>query len=196
MTPKYVYMRGIEGQSITRVIQVRAGLDRPLTLIPAKFDLEERVRYKIEEVERGRRFKIHFTNIPGPHGSYRGTLELKTNYPERPVIRIPISATFKEIPPVHVFPGRVTMKGVAGQIVTKIVKVRAGRDEPLILEVSSFDLDRKVSYRIEETEPGKNYVIYLTNIPGPAEVFSGTLRLKTNYSGKPVIAIPIRGIFR
>jgi len=196
VTPRNVYLRGLAGQTLTRIIKVRAGLDSPLTITPVKFDLEGRLKYEVEEVEKGKLFRIQFTNIPGPAGSYRGALELKTNYPEKPLIRIPISATFREMPPVHLSPSRVVMRGKAGQIITKVVKIRAGRDKPLKLEAVGFDLDKKMTYRIKETEPGKRFVVYLTSIPGPAEVFSGTLRLKTNYKEKPVITIPIRASFR
>lgn len=37
-----------------------------------------------------------FTSIPGPAGTYRGVLRLKTNYPEKPEITIPIRARFRK----------------------------------------------------------------------------------------------------
>jgi len=196
VTPRNVYLRGLAGQTLTRIIKVRAGLDSPLTITPVKFDLEGRLKYEVEEVEKGKLFTIRITTIPGPAGSYRGTLELKTNYPQRPVIRIPISASFREMPPLHLSPSMVVMRGKAGQIITKAVEIKASRDKPLKLEAVSFDLDKKMTYRIEETEPGKRFVVYLTNIPGPAGVFSGTLRLKTNYKEKPFISIRVRASFR
>jgi len=52
------------------------------------------VYLRIEEVEVGREFRIHFTSLPGPAGTYRGFLKLKTNYPERPEITIRIKARF------------------------------------------------------------------------------------------------------
>jgi len=54
------------------------------------------VTYRIEEVEPGRLFKVHFTSIPGPAETYRGVLKLKTNYPEKPEIIIPIRARFRK----------------------------------------------------------------------------------------------------
>lgn len=194
--PRYVYLRGMAGQVLTRVVTIRTEVDRPLTLTTSRFDLEKKVKYTIEEVQKGKLFRIHISNIPGTPLSYRGVLELRTNYPEKPIIRIPISATFKEPPPVNVSPSRVMMKGVPGQIITKMVKVTAGKDLPLTLKVEGFGPDERMKYRIEETEAGKSYVIYITNVPGGAEVFSGSLRLKTNYPEKPLITIPIRGVFR
>jgi len=55
------------------------------------------VTYRIEEVEPGRIFRVHFTSIPGPSGNYRGILKLKTNYPEKPEITIRIMLNLKKV---------------------------------------------------------------------------------------------------
>jgi hypothetical protein len=56
------------------------------------FSLEGAVRYTLEEVERGRNFKVRFTNIPGVNGSYPGFLKIRTNYEQMPEIVIRILA--------------------------------------------------------------------------------------------------------
>ena len=94
ISPYHVTLYGKEGQSVTRVIDIKAGLDKPLTLTPEGFNLEEKLTYKIEEIEKGRKFKIHFTSIPGPARTYDGFLNLKTNYPKRPLINIRIRGRF------------------------------------------------------------------------------------------------------
>lgn len=86
----------MEGQSTTRVVDVRAELDRPLELTPTKFNLAEKLTYTIEEIEKGRHFQIRFTTLPGPPQTYRGYLKLKTNYPETPKITIRVSGLIKE----------------------------------------------------------------------------------------------------
>ena len=94
LSPKYVYLKGMAGRKITKTVIVKAQEDRPLKLEPSHFNLGKRVTYRIEEVEAGREFRIHFTSLPGPAGIYRGFLKLKTNYPERPEIIIRIRARF------------------------------------------------------------------------------------------------------
>ena len=94
VSPRYVRLYGKEGQSVTRVIEIRAGLEKPLTLEPGQFNLEGKVKYTIEEIEKGRRFKARFTTIPSPSQTYRGFLKLKTNYPEKPEITIRIRGRF------------------------------------------------------------------------------------------------------
>lgn len=97
ISPRYVSFYGKAGQSITKIIEIKAGLKNPLTLSQDQFDLAGKVKYRLEEIDKGRRFKIYFTNIPGQPGNYSGFLKLKTNYPEKPVIIIKIRGrSFKE----------------------------------------------------------------------------------------------------
>ncbi len=90
------YLYGRPGQSVIYAVEVRAQLDRSLTLKPMEFNLDGKVTYTLEEVEKGRRFEILFRNIPGPAETYRGFLELKTNYPENPASKIRIWGRFRE----------------------------------------------------------------------------------------------------
>lgn len=76
------------------MVEIKAGLDKPLALTPEEFNLEGKLTYRIEEIEKGRRFKIHFTSIPGPSQRFNGFLNLKTNYPEKPIINIRIRGRF------------------------------------------------------------------------------------------------------
>ena len=93
----YVSLHGKEGQKVTKMVEIKANLDKPLTLTPEDFNLEGKLTYRIEEIEKGRRFKILFTNIPGPSQGFHGFLNLKTNYPEKPIIDIRIRGRFREI---------------------------------------------------------------------------------------------------
>ena len=94
LSPRYVNFNGREGQSLTRVVEIRAGRDEPLAFIPSQFNLEGKLTYTVEEIEKGRRFKIRFTSIPGPPQTYHGFLNLKTNYPEKPILNIRIRGRF------------------------------------------------------------------------------------------------------
>jgi hypothetical protein len=90
LSPRGVRLYGKEDQIITQVVEVKAGLEKPLELTPSRFNLEENLTYTIEEVEKGKRYLIRFKTIPGPPQAFRGMLRLKTNYPEKPVITIKI----------------------------------------------------------------------------------------------------------
>jgi len=88
----YVLLAGPENQAATRTVEIRAELDKPLTLKPTAFNLEEKLAYTLEEVEKGRSYLLHFKALPGVSGSYQGFLKLQTNYPEKPELTIRIRA--------------------------------------------------------------------------------------------------------
>jgi len=90
ISPRSVYLRGPAGRRVSGTVTVKAGEKRPLTIEETGFDLAAKVTYAIEEVEAGSFFRIRFTTIPGPPGTFRGVLRLKTNYPEMPWIVIPV----------------------------------------------------------------------------------------------------------
>jgi len=96
LSPRYVYLKGMVGQNVTKTVIVKAQEDRPLRLEPSHFNLGRKVTYRIEEVEAGRVFRIHFTSTTNSVGNYHGFLKLKTNYPERPEIAIRIRAKFRK----------------------------------------------------------------------------------------------------
>lgn len=96
LKPRYLLFRGVKDTQTTRTIEITAGLDMPLELEPAQSNLGGNLTYRLEEVEEGRKFKVYFTSLPGASGSFRGYLNLKTNYEEMPVVNIRINATFRD----------------------------------------------------------------------------------------------------
>jgi hypothetical protein len=98
VSPRYVYFSGVSDKKVTKTVKVRAEESRPLKLEEENFSLGNKVTYAIEEVEPGKLYQIHFTSIPGPPGNYRGALKLKTGYPEKPLLRIPIRITLHDAP--------------------------------------------------------------------------------------------------
>jgi hypothetical protein len=96
LSTRYVYLRGLIGEVITKTVKITAKEEKELKLVPSQFNLSEKVTYNIEEVEPGKIFKVHFSSIQGIVGTHRGFLQLKTNYPEKPEINIQIRTKFKK----------------------------------------------------------------------------------------------------
>jgi len=95
--PRYVRLNGREDVRITKSIEIKARLDKTLTLEPGQFNLEGKITYRIEELDKGRNFRVHFTNVPGFTGHFRGFLHLKTNYDEKPMITIGIAGRLRKL---------------------------------------------------------------------------------------------------
>jgi hypothetical protein len=90
VNPKYVYLQTDGAKEATRGVEITAGLDKPLSIEPAEFDLENQVAYSIHEIEKGRKYRIIFTTLPGTQRAPSGVLKLKTNYSEKPELAIKI----------------------------------------------------------------------------------------------------------
>lgn len=88
LTPKYVYLSGDAEQTVARVVEIKAELDKPLEITPGEFNLEQKVNFKVEEIEKGRKYQVRFESIPGSPQTYQGFLKIKTNYAEKPEMTI------------------------------------------------------------------------------------------------------------
>jgi len=126
-------------------------------------------------------------NTRGYRGNILKKARIYTNEPGNKYQAVGIKAFVRV--PILVSAGHVYLRGPADRALTKIVGIRAGMDKPLSLEQSQFTLNGKVTYRIEELEPGKNFRLHFTSIPGKAGNYRGVLKLKTNYSEKPELII-------
>ncbi|MDD5205517.1 MAG: hypothetical protein PHS17_08850 [Desulfobacterales bacterium] len=89
-----IYLEGQQDQIVKGSVGIKGVKGRELRLEPSNFDLQNKVVYTIEEVEPGKRYIAHFSNVPGLSGIAYGQLRLKTNYPEKPEVSIRIRCRF------------------------------------------------------------------------------------------------------
>jgi len=133
-------------------------------------------------------------NTSGFRGSISKTARVYTNDAHKKIAYLRVKAFVKA--PIYISSRYIYLKGLPEEIVKKTITLRSEEKRPLKLETIHFNLNNKVSYRIEEVEPGRLFLIHFTNIPGPTGIFHGILKLKTNYPEKPEINISIRGKFQ
>jgi len=94
VSPRYASFYGFEKDVPSVPVTIEAGLEKALSLEPGAFSLEGKVEYTIQEVKKGRTFEIIFHALPRTAGAFRGYLNLKTNYPEKPLLNIRIIGRF------------------------------------------------------------------------------------------------------
>jgi len=95
VSPQKIKLVGYEGTVITESVIISANMERPLEIEPTQLNLSERVTYEIEVIEPGRIFKVNFKYTPLEGDNLNGTLIIKTGYPEKPNIAIPVNARFQ-----------------------------------------------------------------------------------------------------
>jgi hypothetical protein len=94
LSSKIVFLQGKRTVAAKRTVEVKGGLEKPLKIEPVEFSLSDRLSYEIVEVNPGKLYQVHFTSIPNTGDSFQGILRLKTNYPEKPEIRIYLRGRF------------------------------------------------------------------------------------------------------
>ena len=94
VSEKMVLLKGAYQEIVTKTVDIKGELKEPLKLEPIEFTLDKKAKFNIEEVTKGKHFRVTFTSIPNVGNSYRGILKLKTNYPEKPELVIYVMGKF------------------------------------------------------------------------------------------------------
>jgi hypothetical protein len=79
----------------TAEVEISTGLDRDLILTPERFTLSGKLTYSLAEIEKGKRYRVTFQNVTRKRENYRGSLKLKTNFPEKPEVTLWIIGRFE-----------------------------------------------------------------------------------------------------
>ena len=219
VSSRYVHLYGKGGGAVSKTIKILAELDKPLDLSVIDFTLENKLKYAIETVRKGKEYRIRFTSVGGVKENFRGFLKLKTNYPEKPEISIVINGRFKPTKtptrppssgvkkgapvrgentvkaPIYVSSRYIRLYGKKGAEITKTVEIRGELNKSLNLTIMEFNLNDKLKYTIETVEKGKKYRIKFSTIPGENRNYNGILKLRTSYPEMPMITFVIHGRF-
>lgn len=90
-----VTLTGKKGERKSVEVLISAGIDKPLNIEPEGFTLDkDKISYSLETVEAGKQYRVVFKNNPDIQGIFNGELRLKTNYAEKPRIKIGIRSRF------------------------------------------------------------------------------------------------------
>jgi len=96
VSPRFVILRGRADRELSQNVKIEAGLEKPLLIEADRSRLEGRVRYEIQEIEKGRAYQIRFTSVPGKPGRFSGFLNVTTNYEEKPLLNIRVRTDLRE----------------------------------------------------------------------------------------------------
>ena len=94
VSDKVVFLQGTTQETITKSIDIKGEINKPLKLEPVDYTLDKKVKFNIEEVTKGKHYRITFTSIPNVGNYYQGLLKLRTGYPEKPELVIHVRGKF------------------------------------------------------------------------------------------------------
>ena len=132
--------------------------------------------------------KVHTRGRPG---TFRKSARVYTNDPFKKIQLITVRATVRV--PVALSTTYLYFAGLSDSPITKTVAIESKDESNIRVEALSFNLDSRLSYRIEEVNPGRKFRVHVTTIPGTSGTYLGALKLKTNHPKKPTVTIRIRG---
>ena len=165
MKPRSVHLRGFKGDQITGEVTIHAYEDLPLTLKPSKFSISNKVDYEIKTIEEGKIYRLTFQDKLRQKGNYRGILEIKTNYPEKPTLKIRVYGKIKgslQVTPERIYLGRVDMTRLKTSK-TKMVrsfKVKYAVKGEFKIEKIDYNHDL-FEVKLREIEAGRIYDVEL-----------------------------------
>jgi hypothetical protein len=94
LSARMVLLQGTTHEAITGTVDIKGELDKPLKLEPVGYTLDRKVKFNIEEISRGKQYRVTFTSIPNVGNYYQGILKLRTSYPEKPELVIFVRGKF------------------------------------------------------------------------------------------------------
>jgi len=94
VSDRVVLLQGTTREAVSRTVDIRGKLDKPLKLEPIDYTLDKKVTFSIEELTKEKHYRVTFTSIPHVGNYYQGLLRLKTSYPEKPEVMIHVRGRF------------------------------------------------------------------------------------------------------
>jgi hypothetical protein len=94
VSPPNAYIRKSGDAFIDAVATISTDREPSLELEVASFNIPEKVKYTIDEIIKGKTFKVTFSQIQKSDEAYSGLLILKTNYKDKPTLRILVRSRF------------------------------------------------------------------------------------------------------
>jgi hypothetical protein len=125
----------------------------------------------------------------GYQGNVHKAAQVVTNDPRRRKLVIGLKGTIWA--PIIQKPQRVYLTGVVGDKIEGKAYLLAQKPEPLTLELVKVFPPDKIAAELKETEPGRVYELRVTNKTEKEERYAGRIIVKTNYSEKPQLSIPV-----
>lgn len=196
-----VPLRGMVGQEITNTIIVKGQKQEPLKLKVSSISVPEKVAVQLHRQEKEGSYLLAFSNKLKQEGFYVGDVNLATNYPDQPEIRIRVMGAIMSVlqarPKVVNF-GRMSENGLeelknsTDSFMTRPVMVYLTQGNNL--EIKKVELEKSFfTFTQQELEPGKRYRLLVKPILEKLSRGQNNdlLRIHTNQEHNDILEIPV-----
>jgi len=198
--PSHILLRGILGESIEGLIHIRGQKEEPLVLKLASISNPDKIAVELQETDKPRGYKLKVKNILNKERDYVGQIRLKTNYTEKPEVRIKISGSIKAL--LQIKPRSLALRQVSKEhldqlnrpdpFMSRPVIVTLNKGNDLRINKTAFDNDLyKVT--VSEIQPGQRFQLLVEPILERLTVGKNNDRLwiNTNQKDNNLFPVPI-----
>jgi len=116
---------------------------------------------------------------------------LYSNDPNTPKITIAIKT--KIIPVVSAMPDRFFLNGLTGEKISRRIIIKTKKKEHLALSIKKITIPEKINCKLTSIKNKSEYALNVENLQKTAGTYKGRIILKTNYTERPYIIVPVFG---
>ena len=193
-----INMVGFEGDKLSHQLTIEATEEGPLEITDVSSNVDEKIKYELKAVEKGKKYTLEVENKSTEDGFIRGNISLKTSSTNKPVINLPLYVKLQkelDVKPDTLAFGKINLAGEADvqKRLTKKVMVKKNRGEDLAIKKIKPSADWIKTEQVTKQE-GKQYRIIITldkdNMPKGA--FDEKIEIKTNSQKEPLV-VTVKG---
>ena len=129
-----INLLGFEGDTIKHEITLTSFEEEPMEITDITTMVEDKIKYKVKTIEKGKKYTIKVQNRSKEEGSYNGQLIVKTTSKKKPYIVFTVTGDLRKevaVQPPKLFFGTITLAEENFDLtqLTKTTKLRDVRGE-------------------------------------------------------------------
>jgi hypothetical protein len=210
--PGRVSMSGFPEENMSQRVVIQTNLDKPLLLSKKELTIPSKITYGMATIKEMQSYEISFTNLSKETGVYRGRLILETNYPQRPVIVVPIFCRILD--EIQVTPKTVDFGTISRDRLLETIERKNQTNQRFLEHLPKLEREiivrnnRKGKFRVEKAEiDGRYFLAELNRFPDGngcrnklralicnmrKELIENRLQIHTDSRSHPLVEIPVR----
>ena len=202
ITPRHVQLSGIVGDTVESVVRLQGQKKEPLIVKLGSLSIADKVEVDLREVEKGQSYELKIRNKVKGEARYSGTIELATNYPDRPEIAIKIQSNIR--PPIEVVPRTLNFGDLSADRLKMIKEKEIMMRRPVLvvlnkgegLEIKKAELKNSL-FRVSYVRPLQSGRVVQLQIEADLDKLKkganlDQLRIYTNQTDETALEVPVQ----
>jgi hypothetical protein len=194
-----INLSGFEGDKIKHEVTITSFEEEPLEITDISNTVDDKVKYKLKTIEKGKKYTIEAQNRSKEAGSYKGQLIVKTTSKKKPHIVLPINGNVRKevaVQPAKLFFGTINTAGENFDLqkLTKEARIRDVRGDGFTVKKIKSS-SKWITTEIEPLKENKRLStlrVTLDKDTVPRGSFNETITVYTSYKKKPLV-VEVKG---